>query len=359
MTHSLPFVVLSLAGAIVAAAPSISVAATPPRVPVAKATAPAGLKTHGSTPVIPIRIVSPVSGTKWQVAKSYFIRWTADTKPDDAFTVELCTTAGTRVWMIQEGEGAQRQADGSWFVPVNLPCGHPVCAGAYKVRVTSVYLKKSALGGTFTIEKQTRKIIENVPVAVQNAAIIFSNYTGDFLPQDCETPNQGTRARVGRGGHKTDGNYGWQLLRSRLTFDLSEYKNKNWTVEDAKLLLADRKTCPGAEASFCTHWLFALKPEEVNTWNRSKSASNAAIGELFPLTGWSSPVTIGGSVNITTPVRDWVKGTKPNLGFAATGQNLTGCQGSGEHQSCSYSCIDYLHPIMYVTFIEEVCPCEN
>jgi len=324
----------------------------PPGGVAAKAPMPAGLGAHVETAVIPIHIVSPGTGFKWEVAKSYFIRWTADTKPDDGFTVELCNTSGTKVWTIQEGEGAQRQADGTWFIPVNLPCGHPVCAGDYRVRITSLYLKKSALGGVFTIGKRTKKTVRNIEVQAQNAVLNWTN-CGTFVTVNCESPTAG-RSKVGFEYAEYNGCYGNNVLRSRLTFNLAEFKGKKGDVEKATLVFGDRNTCPGAAKAFCAAQIFALKAAEAANWNVPNWGQPHYLN---PLTGWSSDAMTTSVMDITGPVREWIRGTQPNFGFVVTAVNEVnfGWYGGNHHLHC----VSYGTPIMYVTFIEEECPCEG
>ena len=99
---------------------------------------------------------------------------------------------------------------------------------------------------------------------------------------------------------------------------------------------------------------------DVTTWNRIKVQANTP---LYPLTGWSSPIApAAGGIDITAPVREWIKGTKPNYGFVVTGVGEPACGCAPERaglfqSSCSYKCITHFKPIMYVTFIEKPDPC--
>ncbi len=329
----------------------------------AKATVPAGVGAHGATAVMPIRIVSPETGSMWEAAKSYFIRWTADTKPDDGFTVELCNAGGTKLWTIQDGLSAQRQPDGTWFIPVSLPCGRPACAGDYRVRVTSLYLKKSALSGVFTIASKTRKIIKSVPITVENALLSQTNIAAaNYNGYCCGMTDPAGRARVGSMVSHAAGmdHFEAHFMRSRLRCDLSAFANKKGEVESAKLLFGDHQKCAGCSGGsplpFCASRVFALAGADSNRWNTFGPQPATGTYQVYALTGWSAAANWAAGVDVKVPVAEWLKGAKPNLGFVVTASSeMYACPSMDD---CKWECVSFFHPILYVTFIEDVCGCE-
>jgi hypothetical protein len=306
--------------------------------------------------IAPVRILVPSPGTTWEVGKSYMIHWTADTKPDDGFDVDLCDAAGTKKLSLLSG-AAQRNPDGSWSIQSNIPCDYP--EGGYKIRVTSWYAKRGVTSGRINAVIKTRKIVQNIAVHAENVELIVSNCTTTNLTNDCEQPDQRNRARVGRIGGENGTNFGWSKLRSRLTFDLSELQKKQGKVESATLIPGDIHTCRHAGQGVCFSRLVAMNAGDVNTWKKFQIPQN---GVLYPLTGWSSPISETRGVDITVPVRDWINGTWHNFGFVVEGvsEETMGCsphEGPFRSYSCLYECLTYFTPIMYVTFIEKVNPC--
>jgi hypothetical protein len=310
-----------------------------------------------AVPVAPIRVLSPAAGDTWDIGHLYTVKWTSTTSPDDAFDVDLYDSHDTKLRRMFSGAGtAQRGADGSWSVQANIDCQLP--AGQFKVKVTSWGFQKTGASGLFNGVIKTKKLIESIPVHIENAHIIASNCC-NLLSDSCTQQAPGDRARVGKDGGQNGSNYAWHVLRARLTVDLSKLANKKGDVESATLIIGDMTVCPPAYPN-CLGSLFALNPNEVNMWN---ILYMTATHNLYPLAGWSSPINPATGVDITVPVRDWLKQTKPNLGFVVTaaGDEAMGCSpqehGPGEASSCSYSCVMFFHPIMYVTFIQQLDPC--
>jgi hypothetical protein len=305
--------------------------------------------------LVPLRILAPSPGTTWEVGKSYMIHWTANTKPDDGFTVDLLKADGTKFRTILDN-AATPQGDGSWSTMGGVACNEP--AGGYKIRVTSWYAKKAVTSGLINAVIKTRKIVHHIEVHVENAELILSNCTTTNLTTECERPDQHNRVRAGRSGGQNGTQFGWSVLRSRLTFDLSELQKKHGEVESATLIPGDLNTCRDSGSGACLGNLVVLKAGDVTTWNHFQVPQNAI---LYPLTGWSTPMRTTGGVDITNPVRDWITGHTANFGFVVTGvsEQSIGC--APHHTpmgyACLYECLTYFKPIMYVTFIETVNPC--
>jgi hypothetical protein len=311
--------------------------------------------------VLPVKILSPTSGATWEVGHQYLIKWTADTKPDDAFTVDLCNAAAVKVRTLLEG-GAQHNPDGSWQIMAGVPCNDP--EGGYKIRVTSWYAKKGATSGLVTAVIKTKKIVVNIPVQAQNGLISKSNIaSANYGIECCGTINPADRARVGylvshAGGH--DG-FEAHFMRSRLTCDVSELANKKGEVESATLQFGDHQKCsncaPSGSLLFCAGRVFALGAADLSRWNTFGPPPSTTSYQVYQLSGWSSAANLATGVDVKAPVAEWLKKTKPNLGFVVTAAVETyGCPST---DTCRSECVSFFHPIMYVTFIEKPDPCSS
>ncbi len=300
--------------------------------------------------LLPVKILSPHGGETWEVGHQYLVKWTADTKPDDAFTVDLCNAADVKVHTLLEG-GAQHNPDGSWQIMAGVACNDP--EGGYKIRVTSWYAKKGATSGLVTAVIKTRKIVKNVAVHHENGLLEWASKPGGHW---CEPTG---KARVGYLSATFSGTfespYTFHVLRTRLTFDLTEFKSMHGVVEKATLLFGDNENCSGLGSigGICAGPVVVLRANDVNTWNRF--AHPGINGELYPLAGWAGSPAAGG-VDITVPVQRWVKGEWPNLGFVVKSPNESFACPNGATE-CNVNCISKFNPIMYVTFLEKPDPC--
>ncbi|TAM45843.1 MAG: hypothetical protein EPN53_14200 [Acidobacteria bacterium] len=300
--------------------------------------------------LLPVKILSPHGGETWEVGHQYLVKWTADTKPDDAFTVDLCNAADVKVHTLLEG-GAQHNPDGSWQIMAGVACNDP--EGGYKIRVTSWYAKKGATSGLVTAVIKTRKIVKNVAVHHENGLLEWASKPGGHW---CEPTG---KARVGYLSATFSGTfespYTFHVLRTRLTFDLTEFKSMHGVVEKATLMFGDNENCSGLGSigGICAGPVVVLRANDVNTWN--KFAHPGINGELYPLAGWAGSPAAGG-VDITVPVQRWVNGEWPNLGFVVKSPNESFACPNGATE-CNVNCISKFNPIMYVTFLEKPDPC--
>lgn len=294
----------------------------------------------------PVRILSPVPNETWNPGQTYLIKWTADTVPDDAFDVDLCDSSGKKLNNLYSGVG-QQNPDGSRQIMQALYCN--AAEGPYRIRVTSWYAVQgqNPQQGTpsvlVNVVIKTKKIIENIPVQFQKAILECTDPGGVSCQQSIYLPNPG-RAGEGYEFFQNSQHYLFCIFRTRLIPNLSVFQGKNGDVESATLIMGDGDLKnDGQHLGFCSGSLVALSAADVNTWNRYKVPHNAI---LYPLSGWSAPFS--GTVDITVPVRAWLKKTAPNLGFVATGADQVGGAGG---------CSAAFTPIMYVTFIEKPDPC--
>ncbi len=314
---------------------------------------------HGAIAVNPVRILQPTTGSDWKLGQTFMINWTANTKPDDGFTVDLLRADGSKVRTLLDG-GADKRPDGSWLIWGGAACNDP--PGDYRVRVTSWYAKKGMTSGLVHVTAQTKRTVAHVPVQVQNAELVYSNCGASNVSIDCEPPGP-TRAAVGHAGAETSPNFGWSYFRARLTFDLAPIKAKHGVVvESATLLPGDQRTClRNLTGTWCVANLVLLRSEEVGTWSQFKIPANMVT---YPLVGWwQAPMTAGSGADITEPVRQIIKGAFANHGFVVTGagEGAGGCATNQDNSgvldaaSCSYMCITHFTPIMYVTYTENLC----
>ena len=318
-------------------------------------------------PIFPVKISTPLEGDTWRLSDPHVIRWTSDTKPDDGFTVDLLGADGTKVRTMLDG-AAKRNDDGSWEITDYISCGEHL--GDYKIRITSWYarstssVQKPTTSGIVHAVDRTKRHIENIPVYVENATLTFTNVPPD-VENDCEPVAQHKRARVGRFGFFNGvgpyNSFNW--ARARLTLDLSKWQKPNMKVESASLTFGDSRTCPYAETPLCWRRLFAVLPGEPATWDHFGPGAPGEFPPFPPLGGWSSGNIASGVADITEPVRAWINGTKPNLGFVVTGaEDRNGCdyhdcagELPGTVKCCEYACVTYFAPIVYITFIEDQC----
>ena len=296
----------------------------------------------------PVRILSPVPNETWNPGQTHLIKWTADTVPDDAFDVDLCDSSGKKLINLYSGVG-QQNPDGSRQIMQALYCN--AAEGQFRIRVTSWYASQgqNPQQGTpsvpINVVIKTRKIIEHIPVQFQNAILECTDHRGTSCQQSIYLPNPG-RAGEGYEFFQNSQHYLFCIFRTRLIPDLSVFQGKNGDVESATLIMGDGALKnDGQHLGFCSGSLVALSAADVNTWNRYKVPDNAI---LYPLSGWSAPFS--GTVDITVPVRTWLKKAAPNLGLVATGADQVGGAGG---------CSAAFTPIMYVTFIEKPDPCRK
>lgn len=284
----------------------------------------------------PVKILEPHGNETWTIGDTFMINWTADTKPDDGFTVDLCYPSGAKAAQLLDGV-AQHRPDGSWLIWAGVPCNLP--AGDYRVRVTSWYAQQGVTSGLVHGVIKTKKVIESIPVQFQNA-ILECRDPGNSVSCQDNNPLPGGKAWAGYEFFQGDKHYRFCIFRSRLTFDLSRFNGRNGSVESATMISGDFQSSSGS----CGGSLVALSAGDVDKWNRYQVPQNA---KLYPLGGWSSPYQPAG-VDIAAPVREWIKKTVPNFGLVVTGANQVG-GGGGCHSAFT--------PIMYVTFIERTGPC--
>ncbi len=330
--------------------PAVHGAQAVPALPVLKATQPPlpKLPPGGGSQVT---ITYPANSAEWELNHPYTIRWTANTVPDDGFEVDLYRLLdGGHVEQILSG-AAKPEGPNSWSYEWKPWCNLPQVF--YRIRVKSLYSGAQAMSASIKFMVRTKKLVENIPIQVENADIYYSN-SGSYLV-DCSRIIPPGKARVGYDLSMYKSKYGCHVFRSRLTFDLSRFAGKKGVVESAKLITGDLQQGQGCGAyphPYCIGQLFMLNPGEDGKW---KGFQAAAVP--YQLTGWSAPFDPAG-YNVAEAVSQLLKGAKPNLGFVVNYPLLPFNCGLGLGDTDAQEmCPSFFKPIMYVTFVETPDPC--
>jgi hypothetical protein len=289
----------------------------------------------------PVTITYPADVVEWELNHPYTIRWTANTVPDDGFDVVLYTGAGTRVDELLSG-AATPQGPNSWSFQV-VPWCNLVDGATYRIRIKSWFSGSSAESGPIRMVIRTKKLVENIPVQVENTDIFYGT-TAALI--ECSRQIPPGKARVGYDYSTYQNNSSYHAFRTRLTFDLSRFNGKKGVVESATLITGDMQGCPGNEHPFCGAKLFMLGAGEVGRWNTFQQTAVP-----YQLAGWWAPYSPTG-FDITAAVREWLKRTKPNYGLVMGSGN----DGFSAPEGQAKVCVSFFKPIMYVTFIEKP-PC--
>ena len=281
-----------------------------------------------------LTVISPKAGDKWKEGEIQFIKW--HSKAQKPYRIELYSHDGSKkVRDIYKPPVVLNNPEGNYSYKWTIPSDFVETPGNYTIKVTMG--DSSAFSPMFQISKRIKTGVYKFEPKISNYGRKKSR-TFNLLPK-FEEMGSGVRPvpegkmRVGfNNNYKRSGLFGadkeyeGRIYRGVLFFDISPLVEKHWGMllkATIYLNIADTKWAVGTVAS--NEWLSCAAGyyEMKVPWAGFVATPADLLSNIPRYQGTTSLVKYDGVrsivINATSVVRDWIKGTRQNLGLMFVG----------------------------------------